>query len=173
MNSTSKNSKSSQSKSTGYEKSQILAVNSHEQVLLFNIDADNTHAALEIFEKFLHKNEIPYPQVLHIKKIQTQQQEQTQMMISGPQEVLLQIEKCLHNNSDDSVYLVDNKLCSVTTTCRGNISLSISKKISEQLAQHKIQCHEMLLNPMSMTLILNSNERLQTISLIHNLINAQ
>ncbi len=173
MNSTSKSSKSSQSNNPGYEKSQILAVNSHEQVLLFNVDADNNHAALEIFENFLHKNEIPYPQVLHIKKIQTQQQEQTQMMISGPQEVLQQIEKCLHNSSDDSVYLVDNKLCSVTTTCRGNISLSISKKISEQLAQHKIQCHEMLLNPMSITLILNSNERLQTISLIHNLISIQ
>lgn len=169
VNSTSTNPTSSEANNNGYEKSQILAVNSHEQVLLLNIDADNTHSALEIFENFLQKKEIPYPQVLHIKKIQAQQQEQIQMMITGPQEILQQTEKCLQQSSEDLIYLVDNKLCSVTTTCRGNISLSVSKKISEQLETNKILCHEMLLNPMSITVILNASQRLQAISLIHNL----
>ncbi len=164
------NYKSNQSSNHNYEKSQVLAVNSHEQVLLFNLDADNTNTALEIFEKFLQQNEIPYPQVLHIKKIQTQHQEQIQMMITGPQEVLQQIEKSLHNNSDESLYLTNNNLCSVTTTCRGNISLNISKTIIALLEQNKIELQEMLLNPMSVTLILNSSQRLQAINLIHSLI---
>lgn len=163
-------SQSNQNSNHNYEKSQVLAVNSHEQVLLFNLDADNTNNALEIFEKFLQQNEIPHPQVLQIKKIQTQHQEQIQMMITGPQEILQQIEKCLHNNSDESLYLANNKLCSVTTTCRGNISLNISKTIIALLEKNKIESQEMLLNPMSVTLILNSSQRLQAINLIHSLI---
>lgn len=154
----------------GFESAKILAINSFEKVLQINVDTDNTEQALLLFEKFLQKNEIPYPQVLQIKKTQSQHQEQMQMLITGPQEITQACERSLHQENSDQIYLLNNDLCTITATCRGNISMAVSKSLAQALSNNKIECLEMLLGAMSVTMLVQSKNREQALRAIHHLL---
>ena len=90
------------------------------------------------------------------------------ILATGPSENIIAIKEIFKNSSNFK--LSQQQLSSVTATCTGITSGEITEKILNQMSQENIVIHQLLQTAMSMTLIVNSDQKEKCIQSLHKLI---
>ncbi|GIL16687.1 MAG: aspartokinase [Oligoflexia bacterium] len=147
-----------------YETPKILALNSHETVLLIKTQKLTSDQALPMLENFLTEKEIPFPQLLSLETSKIG----IEMVLTGPAEVIQSIERELPQSKDFQIH--SDKMSSVTATCTSSTSSDIPKMVLKKLSENKIEIPKVILNPMSISLILKQKDREKTLKALHELI---
>lgn len=147
-----------------YEFTEILAVNSHSEVLKFIIKNKSTSSAIEKMKLFLDENEIPHPQILHIEK----NKDQLGLFVTGPSEVLTAIKS--FSNKDKNFKMSSEELCSVSATCAGATSNEAIEKMLRTLENHKIEVNYFFQSSMTSVFFIEKRNREAGIRCLHKLI---
>lgn len=147
-----------------FETAKVLAINSHEQVLEIQSPKLSASKAIEKLRSFFDSKEIAFPQILQV----SQQGDATTFFLTGPQEILIAIEKEMAQASE--FRLGQEKLASVTVTCTGSTSPDVVQKILHTLERQNIPTHTILQSPMSATVLLPQTLRETAVKHLHFLI---
>lgn len=140
-----------------YESTDILALNSHEKVALWK-NPGSPQQSLMALQRILQKEQIPSPQILAAHQLG----DQTELMLTGPSEVMDQIEALLPQ--------ISKGLASVSCTCTGTTSLGLMEKISARLESQGLRPERYWLSAQSVNLLVSRSERVQILQSLHNLV---
>lgn len=140
-----------------YESTDILALNSHEKVALWK-NPGSPQQSLMALQKILQKEQIPSPQILAAHQLG----DQTELMLTGPAEVMDQIEALLPQ--------VSKGLASVSCTCTGTTSLGLIEKISSRLESQGLRPERYWLSSQSVNLLVSRPDRVQILQSLHDLV---
>lgn len=144
-------------------KTQPIAVNSYDQILVLKFKQPDTTQNEQLFNDFLKKKNIGTPQILFMTA-------HNQMYVSGPKEILEQILHTLPLQNE--ITLDSSALSSVSLTCSG-IGLQfneIEKKALALLSENQIQPHLIHRTELSVHFFVTRDKKNQVIQLLHNLI---
>ncbi len=144
-----------------FEEKKVLSVNSHSQVMQIQIQAHSQGEGYKAFGLFLSKYNLPWPQILD----STQKEKTCTMLITGPLETLDAIANLSASSSEIKVGKKD--YASVTATCAGAIGSDLIGTLTLKLDEKGIHAHHILLSPMSVTYIIDKQNRETVIQTLH------
>ncbi|MEZ0391260.1 MAG: aspartate kinase [Pseudobdellovibrionaceae bacterium] len=147
-----------------YESAKILAINSHEKVLEIHSPHHSASEAIEKMRQFFDQKEIAFPQILQILP----KPPGVCFYLTGPQEILLAIEKELAQSKD--FQLGKDVFSSVSATCTGSTSPDVVHQILSALEKKKIPVHTTLQSAMSATVLVAHSQREAAMKELHSLI---
>lgn len=147
-----------------FESSKVMALNSHEQVLLLKVKTSSMNEAYQILHQDFEKFEISFPQVLSMEV----QASDTVVFITGPAETLHAILK--ERDKLKNVSLLNTELSSVSATCTGVASPEIAHQVLAKLAKTNITPAAMNLSAQSINLFIDAKNRKAALSSLHELI---
>lgn len=161
-----------------YESSQVLAINSHSQILILQISGKDTAAAIDNLKKHLDQNEIAFPQTLLISdlaasntKTENQHLSFFEFILTGSFETIESIKKSIEiNRKDISILFSPLQFCSVTCTCTGMTSYEISQQITKKLSENKINLVKLIYSSSSITAIIEASQKDKAIQALHSLV---
>lgn len=141
---------------------QILAINSHTQVLkvkLASLHQNQTQTqALQNLNDLLEQNEIPFPQILktldHV------------IYITAPKEQIQAIVDVL--KKQNSIQLLNENLASVTCSCIDETNEELQKQMQTSLKKNKIEIEEIQTNKTSQTVFISKEQRQHVIQILHD-----
>lgn len=147
-----------------FESSKALSLNSHETVLNVHCKEADATKALRTLQELFNKSQIAFPQLLHCEI----KSGQTEILLTGPEEIMTAIKKELKNQADYTLPSTD--FSTVTLTCTGSTNPDIPQQILEKLSAHSISLHKLMMSAMSTTVLIDSKDRARTIETLHTLI---
>lgn len=147
-----------------FESCKALSLNSHEMVVGISCKDRTPGTALKELQKLFNEKQIAFPQLLHCEV----NHDHTELLLTGPQEIVLAAKKELSNNSRFSLSSAD--FSTVTVTCTGATSPEITQNILDILADKGVACHKLMLSAMSVTVLVDAAARKQAIEGLHQLI---
>lgn len=145
-----------------FESSKPLSVNSHETVLELKMEGVKPNKAMENLTRFFDEKQIAFPQIL--KTAPTH--EGTQLLITGPLEIMRAIEKEVVNAP---VKTSLRKYATVTMTCSGSTSPQLYEKLLACLDKEQLSFAELIVSAMSITLVVEQEKRQALVKVIHSL----
>ncbi|MGZ3790701.1 MAG: amino acid kinase family protein, partial [Bacteriovorax sp.] len=143
------------------EDSEVIALNSHKNVLRIHTPLASLSEAILWLRKFLETKNIPFPQLLHSEMFSTG----IDLFMTAPVENIGAIANEMRYQACEP-----EGLCSVTTTCRGSTSSELVEKIVDVLEKKEIQIMYMIISAMSVTIFIKPGYRIQAIELLHQMI---
>lgn len=143
------------------EDSEIIALNSHENVLRIHSPLETLSEAINWLRQFLATKNIPFPQLLHSEK----SSDGIDLFMTAPIENIGSIAGEMRHQS-----FQQEGLCSVTTTCRGSTRPELLEKIVSVLEQKEINIMYMIISAMSVTIFIKPAYRIQAIELLHQMV---
>ena len=149
-----------------FESSKALSLNSHETVLGIHSREKNPAKALKDLQHLFDQKQIAFPQLLHCEM----HLDKTEMLLTGPQEIMQAIKKELNNHQHFT--LLPRDYSTVTLTCTGATSPEITQQILNILAEKELASHKLMLSAMSVTVLVEAPIRKQVIESLHPLIQA-
>jgi aspartate kinase len=151
-------------KTASYESVRILGLNSHSEILILN--STKKISALDfwqMFDQFLNANQIAQPQILR----QQGDQESQQIWITGPKELLQNLENSI---KDNDLFSLDARWSTISCTCSGVISSEIYKKVLSELKSAGHSIESLWTSALSLNLQVARNDREKILQHIHRLI---
>lgn len=145
-----------------FETEKILTINSHNEVLIFNISAMNQFEALNKLKTELHSHEIIFPQILYVE---SDSNKHYSFFITAPSEVITAIKKVKFSFEMNS-----DTLGSVALTCTGLPSFETQEKVFKKLNEANIEVKKTFISSISLIFILAKNQQEATIKALHQLI---
>lgn len=147
-----------------FESCKALSLNSHEMVLGILSKEKNPAKALKDLQTLFDQKQIAFPQLLHCEM----NADKTEMLLTGPQEIMQAIKKDLQNHPQFSLLPTD--FSTVTVTCTGATSPEITQQVLNILSEKKLSSHKLMLSAMSITVLVEAPIRKQVIESLHQLI---
>lgn len=148
-----------------YETSQILSVNSWEQVLLIQSKLPNLSNTFSTFISLLDEYEIVFPQILNAKELP-----KCEFYVTGPSEILTAIDELLTSSKSDKSSLfqvIDRNLCTVTVTHTGTTGAECLPVLLHKLNLSGLGLKEFFLSSQSIAFVLPKNVRESAIKVLH------
>lgn len=145
-----------------FESAKPLSVNSHETVLELQVEGLKPTKALETLIWFFNEKQIAFPQILKSEPTQ----KGTQFLVTGPLEIMRSIEKEI-TNAPTKVEL--QKYSTVSVTCTGVTSHQIFESVIKVLDRDQVQFCEILSSAMSVTIVVQQEQRHKTVQCLHSL----
>ncbi len=148
-----------------YETSQILSVNSWEQILLIQSNLPNLANTFTSFINLLDEYEIAFPQILNAKE-----SSKCEFYVTGPSEILTAIDKLLTSSKSEktSVFqIMDRNLCTVTVTHTGTTGAECLPVLLQKLNLSGFGPKEFFLSSQSIAFVLPKNARESAIKVLH------
>jgi aspartokinase len=145
------------------EDTEIIAVNSHENVLRIHSHSETLQEAVSWLRSILSVKNIALPQVIHSEKVS----DGIDVFLTGPSNKIISISKNLSQQ-----VLQSEGFCSLTYWCRGSTRPELLDKIVNTLEQNKIKIMYMSISAMSVTVFIKPAYRIQAFELLHNMIKA-
>jgi aspartokinase len=143
------------------ENSEILALNSHENILRILLPLDSISEAFDWLRQFVSTINMPFPQLLHREK----SPQGIDLFITAPLENLCIIAKEMRQHAFEY-----DGLCSITATCRVSTGDEITEKVISILEKNKIKILHMTISAMSVTVFILPNFRIRTAELLHQMV---
>ncbi|WP_374077510.1 aspartate kinase [Bdellovibrio bacteriovorus] len=147
-----------------FESCKALSLNSHEMVLGILSKEKNPAKALKDLQTLFDQKQIAFPQLLHCEM----NADKTEMLLTGPQEIMQAIKKELQNHPQFSLLPTD--FSTVTVTCTGATSPEMTQQVLNILSEKKLPSHKLMLSAMSVTVLVEAPIRKQVIESLHQLI---
>jgi aspartate kinase len=147
-----------------FESCKALSLNSHETVLEIKSQEKNTAKALKQLQALFEEKQIAFPQLLHCEI----NHDHAEILLTGPQEIMGAVKRELQ--SDKNFTLNPKDFSTVTLTCTGATSPEIPTKVLEKIDSAQLQAHKLIMSAMSVTVLIDSSSRKQTIESLHSLI---
>lgn len=147
-----------------FESCKALSLNSHEMVLGILSKEKNPAKALKDLQTLFDQKQIAFPQLLHCEM----NADKTEMLLTGPQEIMQAIKKELQNHPQFSLLPTD--FSTVTVTCTGATSPEMTQQVLNILSDKKLRSHKLMLSAMSVTVLVEAPIRKQVIESLHQLI---
>lgn len=144
-----------------FESKKVLSVNSHEKVLVLEVQAATTGEAFRKLDQFFNQNEIADPQILGASHRETK----IEVFVTGPSEILEAIKK----ENSQGLFKLRGDFSSVSATCTGAVSFDFQTLIVEKLTTASIPTHEVWNSSMSVSVLVPRSEREKTIETLHQL----
>ena len=145
-----------------FESSKPLSVNSHETVLELVMEGVKPTKAMETMQWFFNEKQIAFPQILRTQPTDIG----THLLVTGPLEIMRAIEKEIVNAP---VKTLLKKYATVTVTCSGSTSPQLFDLLLKKLEGEQIQFHELLVSAMSVTLVVQQDDRHKVVQLLHSM----
>lgn len=145
-----------------FESSKPLSVNSHETVLELSIEGAKPMKAMETLQWFFNEKQIGFPQILKMEPTN----DGTQMLITGPLEIMRAIEKEMGNSPTKTSV---KRYSTVTMTCSGSTSPTMYDQLMKNLEKEQISFNELLVSAMSITLVIPQEQRHKTVQVLHTM----
>ncbi|MBC7372026.1 MAG: aspartate kinase [Bdellovibrionaceae bacterium] len=146
-----------------FESSKALSLNSHETVLQIST-ATSSGILIDSLQKYFESKQIAFPQLLDLER----RDKTTMLLLTGPQEMMSAIRNALSKHPDFN--LSSTEFSTVTLTCTGSTAPEIPHQVMKALADQKIHAHKMMINAMSVTVLVESAARKETMQAMHGLI---
>ncbi|KYG63260.1 aspartate kinase [Bdellovibrio bacteriovorus] len=147
-----------------FESCKALSLNSHETVVGILSKEKNPAKALKDLQVLFDEKQIPFPQLLHYEM----NLDKTEMLLTGPSEIILAIKKELQNHAQFTLLPTD--FSTVTLTCTGATSPEITQKVLNALSEKKLETRKLMMSAMSVTVLVDAPLRKQVIESLHQLI---
>jgi aspartate kinase len=143
------------------ESSNVIALNSHENVLRIHSPLKTLSESIDWLKKILLNKNIPFPQLLHTERAEGG----IDMFLTAPIENLGSIANEMGVES-----IINEGLCSVTTTCQGATRPELLEKVVNILEKNNIKVFYMMISSMSLTVFIEPIYRIEAIKSLHRLI---
>jgi aspartate kinase len=147
-----------------FESCKALSLNSHEMVVGIHCKEKNPGKALKELQSLFNEKQIAFPQMLNCEV----NQDHTEMLLTGPQEIMVAAKKELKDHPLFSLLPTD--FSTVTVTCTGATSPEITQQILDVMTKKDLSCHKLMLSAMSVTLLIEATARKQVIESLHQLL---
>lgn len=147
-----------------FESCKALSLNSHETVLEIKSQEKNTAKALKQLQALFEEKQIAFPQLLHCEI----NHDHAEILLTGPQETMGAVKRELQNQKHFTLNPKD--FSTVTLTCTGATSPEIPQKVLEKIDNAQLQAHKLIMSAMSVTVLVDSSSRKQTIESLHALV---
>ncbi|WII70666.1 aspartate kinase [Bdellovibrio sp. 22V] len=147
-----------------FESCKALSLNSHETVVGILCKEKNPATALKNLQTLFDDKQIAFPQLLHCEM----NHEKTEMLLTGPQEIVGAVKRELLNHPDFSLQPTD--FSTVTLTCTGATSPQITQQVLNILSDRKLNSRKLMMSAMSVTVLVDAPLRKQVIESLHQLI---
>lgn len=149
-----------------FESSRALSLNSHERVLRLTAQHASSEKALQDLKQNLESQQIAFPQVLNIKNSASD----CEFLLTGPQEIIDALRKVVPTLKGFSLSSTD--FSTVTLTCTGVASPEILQSVLSQLQSNGvlITAHEIIMSAMSISILLDAQDRVTALQRLHQLI---
>jgi aspartate kinase len=146
-----------------YEQAQIVSVNTHKDVRWVRVKKSELSASLAELGQILRQNNLPHPQMLATEKDSCS----CSFLITAPVETLNAMAQL--NGRCDFIHFESAADSSVTVTCQGGFASPLTSQIAEALEKNGIEIRKLIFGAMSITAVVNSNQRDAAVRIIHNL----
>ena len=145
-----------------FENKKVLAVNSHHEVHHFEVPGvASMNDGLERFAAALRGPQLPQPQILAT----AYDNGSLRAMYTSDAEHLTAIKRAIE--ASGSVRVHRPPLSSVTLTCHGSVASDLNQKIVQALSLAGINTEKLVQSPLSITVIIATNERERAIQVLH------
>jgi aspartokinase len=145
------------------EEPELLALNSHKNVLRIHAHSETLSEAMNWLRNILKLKNIPFPQIIHSEKA------------DGGIDLFLAVTNNKFNTISAEVsqpIFQSEGFCSLTSWCRGSTRPELVDKIVNTLEKNKIKIMYMSISAMSVTVFIKPAYRVSAIELLHNMIKA-
>jgi aspartate kinase len=146
----------------GFERTQILSVNSHKDVCQLKIIEKDLAQAFELFNRCLAQAHLPWPQILDTER----SEDGWNFLITAPDEVLNSIRQI--ENAD--LRFSAEQLSTVTATCQGAYSSALTSELLKVLTNKNIEVKKLIMSAMSITVLTIADSREETVRTLHGFI---
>jgi aspartate kinase len=146
-----------------YEDSRIISVNSHKDVRWIRIHRPDLASAFHEMSRALQLAALPLPQILDSQLVDGK----CAFLITSPLETLGAIEQAV--KFDASLDFESHELSSVTATCQGAFASPLPEQIAKALGDRSVMIHKMLFGAMSLTVVIEANDRDKTLQIMHEI----
>ncbi len=150
-----------------FESVRFLALNSHDQVCLVNVQGDDCHSAIRKVNLFLESKQLPSLQVLQIQKNNLG----FEIWLTGPEEQIRAAQ--IELNSATEIQSGTAEWATVTMTCTGSASGQAFLKVTEVLKKINITVRSALCQSGNITFLLEKNDVPKVLKELHVLIEEQ
>lgn len=147
-----------------YESSQVIAINSHSEVLQMSVKQSSPAKALRIINNFFDKNEIAHPQILNF----VVDAPEVVFFLTGPREILQSIKQSI--KTEKLISLSKTEISAVSATCAGASSNEGLSKILIALEKDKIKVTRFFQSAMSSVVFVGKKQKDLAIKALHKLI---
>jgi aspartate kinase len=141
------------------QSSEIVALSSYETVLLLKFPGV-VATSLTGFRLFLNKLKIPFPQILHVEAVN----ENTALYITGPTEVIKDIQSNIPKHTPCSV------MCSITAICRGTTQPELLENMVIVLEKEGINIISANISAASVALFMDSSQHDRALKALHKIL---
>ena len=153
-----------QENSMFFESVQFLALNSHDQVCVLQVQKESWHTALIEVNSFLQSKQLPLMQVLQIQKSSAG----FEIWLTGPEEQTRAAQ--IEFKSAAGIQADHNEWATVTMTCTGSVSGQAFAKVSEVLKGLNNKVRSALCQSNNITFLIAKSELQHVIKELHLLI---
>ena len=150
-----------------FESDQVLGLSSHEKVLSFAATSKDLHSAVSDLEKCLHRLQIPSLQFLSIEQ---KSSDTILIRFTAPAETLAAVQNEKATFQKAGFVLGETPLSSVSLTCAGVVSPTVSMKVFSQLDKCSIPIQKAQYSPMNINLFLEETYRVKALECLHQII---
>ncbi len=163
-----------------FEKSEILAVNSHSRVLKLTVKGPGSNknslsSAYKIMQSALSSASLPVPLILNSQAVNGQTakaqaaEDAVEFLITGPAEVLEAQNQLFKQPQNATTFEVAAEaLASVTATCNGAAATALQQHLLEAIETHpEIQVTRVLIGTQSLTFLVPADTATLTIQTLH------
>ncbi len=147
-----------------YEQAKILSVNTHTEVRWLRVRAENVTSAMKKMCGTLREHSLPWPQILD--SVERSKGEYA-FLVTGPLESVQAIANFLKNSGE--MKIEEDQLSTITATCQGSYASDLPEKIVHSLGDAGVNVHKMIFGAMSLTVVVNANDREKTVEKVHGL----
>jgi aspartate kinase len=145
-----------------FENEKFIAVNGHKKVIRLNGEVDGPSLISTLYT-LVAKANIPRPQVL----IASSNTGQGHVLVTTQEENWISLKEVLKSSA---LKVVNDNLASVTITCSGTVDAQLPKTVSDCLMSAGIKAHEILLSPLSVSVVIDKALEDKTLKALHSLI---
>jgi aspartate kinase len=147
-----------------YEESQVLSVNSHSRVEHLTVSCSSSAEGFAFFAEFLQSEDLPWPQIL----ASAFEAKQLRLMFTGDEALLRSLMDCTQEQT--LCLSLHSHLASVTLTCSGSPRPQLANEAIQLLNVRKIQVHKMIRSPLSLSFLVEPEDRENAIKALHTLV---
>jgi aspartate kinase len=139
-----------------FESSQVLSINSFEEVEVLVFDTSSPQDALKRLGQQLETHKLPWPQLLSTQALGTQ----TWLHLTAPSDVLT----ALRSLKDLSF---STPLAAVSATCSGAVANGFVHELVDRLALSGITARSIFMSSLTVTFLIDRDKRAQAIACLH------
>lgn len=145
-----------------FENANVLAVTAHTEVRMARITSESIASGLATLSHILANQALPNPQLLDVSRIGGK----VEILFTAPIELLEAQLTAVRANSE--IVVDSTARATVTVICQGSYSTSLVSKFLDLLAARQIYPERVLTGAMSVTFVVDSAQRAESVQAIHN-----